>query len=162
MADHLAIDTERVGRIYKSRGRKERPAAARRLGRGHTIGAFRRTLRPAGPERRGQDHAHQDPHHAALPHRRAGRVAGFDVVREPDQVRPRISLVSGGESCGYGILTVRECLWMFAQFYGCSASRRQSAHRRAARRRRARGAHQHAVNRLSTGQRQRMNFARGF
>src|SRR6266571_5203915 len=46
------------------------------------------------------------------------RVAGHDVVRESAQVRRRINLVSGGESSGYGILTVRECLWMFAQFYG--------------------------------------------
>src|SRR5256885_16610994 len=46
------------------------------------------------------------------------RVAGYDVVREPKEVRRRISLVSGGETSGYGILTVRECLWMFSQFYG--------------------------------------------
>src|SRR5437773_5515653 len=46
------------------------------------------------------------------------RVAGFDVLRESNEVRHRIGLVSGGESSGYGILTVRECLWMFAQYYG--------------------------------------------
>src|SRR5258706_11008707 len=46
------------------------------------------------------------------------RVAGHDVVSEAGQVRRRINLVSGGESSGYGILTVRECLWMFSQFYG--------------------------------------------
>src|SRR5258705_3066886 len=45
-------------------------------------------------------------------------VAGFDVVRDANEVRRRINLVSGGESSGYGILTVRECLWMFSQFYG--------------------------------------------
>src|SRR5215813_4261514 len=38
------------------------------------------------------------------------RVAGWDVVREAQEVRRRIGLVSGGESSGYGILTVRECL----------------------------------------------------
>jgi ABC-2 type transport system ATP-binding protein len=27
-------------------------------------------------------------------------------------------MVSGGEASGYGLLTVRENLWMFAQFYG--------------------------------------------
>jgi ABC-2 type transport system ATP-binding protein len=46
------------------------------------------------------------------------RVAGFDVRRDAHEVRKRIGLVSGGESSGYGILTVRECLWMFSQFYG--------------------------------------------
>src|SRR5262245_32401821 len=45
-------------------------------------------------------------------------VAGFDVVRDAVEVRRRIGLVSGGETSGYGILTVRECLWMFSQFYG--------------------------------------------
>jgi ABC-2 type transport system ATP-binding protein len=92
----------------------------------------------------------------------AARVAGYDVVRDPVEVRRRIALVSGGETSGYGILTVRECLWMFAQFYGVPArvawprvdeligivDLRDQAHTR--------------INRLSTGQRQRMNFARGF
>ncbi len=90
------------------------------------------------------------------------RVAGYDVVREPQEVRRRINLVSGGETSGYGILTVRECLWMFSQFYGVPGSvawprvdglievvgLQEQAHTR--------------INRLSTGQRQRMNFARGF
>ncbi len=89
-------------------------------------------------------------------------VAGFDVVRQANEVRRRISLVSGGESSGYGVLTVRECLWMFSQFHGVPGAiawkrvdelvdvvqLRDLAHTR--------------INRLSTGQRQRMNFARGF
>src|SRR5512134_2228173 len=90
------------------------------------------------------------------------RVAGHDVVREAGEVRRRIGLISGGESSGYGILTVRECLWMFSQFYGVPRAiawprvdemiavvgLTEQAHAR--------------INRLSTGQRQRMNFARGF
>jgi ABC-2 type transport system ATP-binding protein len=90
------------------------------------------------------------------------RVAGFDVVRDPVEVRRRIGLVSGGETSGYGILTVRECLWMFSQFYGVPGriawprvdeliaivDLKEQQHTR--------------INRLSTGQRQRMNFARGF
>ena len=90
------------------------------------------------------------------------RVAGHDVVREANEVRRRINLVSGGESSGYGILTVRECLWMFTQFYGMPArlawprvdemiavvGLEEQKHTR--------------INRLSTGQRQRMNFGRAF
>src|SRR5262249_59935184 len=49
-------------------------------------------------------------------------VAGFDVVADAHEVRRRISLVSGGETSGYGILTVRETLWMFSQFYGVPSS----------------------------------------
>jgi ABC-2 type transport system ATP-binding protein len=90
------------------------------------------------------------------------RVAGFDVVRDAQSVRKRIGLVSGGESSGYGILTVRECLWMFSQFYGVPgkvAGPRIDALIETA------GLGEQArtrINRLSTGQRQRMNFARGF
>src|SRR6202035_3522690 len=46
------------------------------------------------------------------------RVDGLDVVAEADQIRPRINIVSGGESSGYGILNVRETLWLFARIYG--------------------------------------------
>ena len=90
------------------------------------------------------------------------RVAGFDVIRDANEVRKRIGLVSGGESSGYGILTVRECLWMFSQFYGVPgrvAGPRIDALIETA------GLGEQArtrINRLSTGQRQRMNFARGF
>ena len=90
------------------------------------------------------------------------RVAGFDVVREDAEVRRRIALVSGGETSGYGVLTVRECLWMFSQFYGVpgrEAWRRVDALIEVA----GLAEQSHArLNRLSTGQRQRMNFARGF
>ena len=49
-------------------------------------------------------------------------VAGFDVHRWPQHVRPCINMVSGGEASGYGLLTVRENLWMFSQFYGLSSA----------------------------------------
>jgi len=45
-------------------------------------------------------------------------VAGFDVEKDYTHIRPLISLISGGETSGYGILTVEEQLWMFSQFYG--------------------------------------------
>jgi ABC-2 type transport system ATP-binding protein len=90
------------------------------------------------------------------------RVAGFDVVREDGEVRRRIALVSGGETAGYGILTVRECIWMFSQFYGVpprEAWKRADALIDIV----GLGEKKHArLNRLSTGERQRMNFARGF
>src|SRR5690242_941106 len=35
------------------------------------------------------------------------RVDGLDVVADADRIRPRINMVSGGESSGYGILNVR-------------------------------------------------------
>src|SRR5205823_11859816 len=49
-------------------------------------------------------------------------VDGLDVVTGADAIRPRINMVSGGESSGYGILNVRENLWLFARIYGVPTS----------------------------------------
>ncbi|MDD4903649.1 MAG: ABC transporter ATP-binding protein [Candidatus Bipolaricaulis sp.] len=89
-------------------------------------------------------------------------VAGVDVAADPKAARHHIGMVSGGETSGYGLLTVEENLWMFSQFYGMDT--------RVARARirellavvglgdRARTKIYH----LSTGMRQKMNFVRGF
>ncbi len=96
-----------------------------------------------------------------LPTAGTARVAGLDVVASAQQVRERISMVSGGEHSGYGLLTVREQLWMFSQFYGLPSREAlaridellrvvglyEERHRR--------------VSALSTGMRQKMNMVRG-
>ena len=48
----------------------------------------------------------------------SAKVHGLDVVADSPELRKWINMVSGGETSGYGLLTVRENLWMFAQFYG--------------------------------------------
>jgi len=45
-----------------------------------------------------------------LPSSGSAKVLGYDVVREAAKIRPRINMVSGGETSGYGLLTVREAL----------------------------------------------------
>lgn len=90
------------------------------------------------------------------------RVAGFDVVKEADKVRPRINMVSGGESSGYGLLTVRENLWMFSQFYGIPSA---IANRRIKELLEVVGLADRINTKssdLSTGLRQKMNIVRGF
>src|SRR5690606_4401160 len=97
-----------------------------------------------------------------LPTSGQARVAGFDVVREGDKVRRAINMVSGGEHSGYGILTVRESLWLFSQFHGLP---NKVALQRIDELLEVVGMTEHAhtrVNKLSTGMRQKMNFARGF
>ncbi len=89
-------------------------------------------------------------------------VAGYDVAKDPDKVRPLINMVSGGETSGYGLLTVRENLWMFSQFYGIPthlANQRINELLEVV----------HLSDRagtkssdLSTGLRQKMNIIRGF
>ena len=71
-------------------------------------------------------------------------------------------MVSGGETSGYGILTVRENLWMFSQFYGVTW---KDAHARITELLKIVELEDKTnalVSSLSTGQRQRMNFCRGF
>lgn len=89
-------------------------------------------------------------------------VAGFDVVSQADQVRPRINMVSGGEYSGYGLLTVRENLWMFSQFYGIPS---KLANQRIKDLLEIVGLADRMNTKssdLSTGLRQKMNIVRGF
>jgi ABC-2 type transport system ATP-binding protein len=89
-------------------------------------------------------------------------VDGLDVVTEAGAIRPRINMVSGGESSGYGILNVRENLWLFARIYGVPTA---VATARIEKMLNVVGLTDKAGSRvsyLSTGQRQKMNFCRGF
>ncbi len=94
----------------------------------------------------------------------AGRawVDGLDVVTQAEAIRPLINMVSGGETSGYGILNVRENLWMFARIYGVPNAEIKD---RIDRMLDVVGLTDKAgsrVSHLSTGQRQKMNFCRGF
>ena len=89
-------------------------------------------------------------------------VDGLDVVRDADEVRRRINMVSGGETSGYGILKVRENLWMFSQFYGVPWKEAYARIDELLKIVELDDKANALVNSLSTGQRQRMNFCRGF
>jgi ABC-2 type transport system ATP-binding protein len=89
-------------------------------------------------------------------------VAGYDVAKDVFPIRQRINMVSGGETSGYGLLTTRENIWMFSQFYGVASKVAKERidelmhvfglwDKRNAK-----------VRMLSTGQRQKMNMIRGF
>jgi ABC-2 type transport system ATP-binding protein len=89
-------------------------------------------------------------------------VAGFDVSTEAGKIRQRINMVSGGESSGYGLLTVRENLWMFSQFYGMPT---KLAQQRITELLEIVGMSDRVNTKssdLSTGLRQKMNIVRGF
>jgi ABC-2 type transport system ATP-binding protein len=97
-----------------------------------------------------------------LPSSGRAEVAGFDVDKDPLAVRRRINLVSGGDTSGYGILTVRETLHLFARFYGVPGP---LARQRADELMEVVGLGEKADTRLSslsTGTKQKLNFARGF
>jgi len=89
-------------------------------------------------------------------------VAGYDVVAQPEAIRRRINMVAGGESCGYGLLTVRENLWMFSQFYGLDD---RTARRRIEELLERFGLQDRGDSKmldLSTGLRQKVSIIRGF
>jgi ABC-2 type transport system ATP-binding protein len=97
-----------------------------------------------------------------LPTHGRALICGHDVVKDIKKVRPIINMVSGGETCGYGILSARENLRLFTELYGIPW--------RIAKPRVERMLHEIGLDKfknvrthkLSTGMRQRVNFARGF
>ncbi|MGB9135164.1 MAG: ABC transporter ATP-binding protein, partial [Candidatus Bathyarchaeia archaeon] len=88
-------------------------------------------------------------------------VGGFSVVKEPQKVRKIISLVSGGETPGYGILSSSENLWFFSQLYGMSSSAAKEKIQRLVRELDFEEYAKTRMSKLSTGYRQRLNLARG-
>ena len=96
-----------------------------------------------------------------LPSSGTARVAGFDVVRDTRRIRRVINIVTGGEQSGYGLLTVREQLWLFSQLYGLE---QHEGWRRVDELIELIGLGEQSrqkTSTLSTGQRQKMNFLRG-
>ncbi len=161
----FAIEAEALGRIYKIRGTKKEKAIRKELvaltdvnlkiEQGELFGLL-------GPNGAGKTTLIKILTTLLAPSSGRARVAGHDVIAAPQFVRPRINMVSGGESSGYGLLTVRENLWMFSQFYGVPSKeaypRIDGLLKRVGLfdRRHTKSAD------LSTGLRQKMNIVRGF
>ena len=163
MSSPLAIETKDLGRIYKLRGskketRKELVALQDvnlTVERGELFGLL-------GPNGAGKTTLIKILTTLLSPTSGWARVAGADVNAEPESVRPRINMVSGGESSGYGLLTVRENLWMFSQFYGVPS---KEANERIEALLEMVGMKDRIHTKssdLSTGLRQKMNIVRGF
>lgn len=159
----FAIRTEKVGRIYKIRGSKR--SEPRELVALHDVdlqienGELFGLL---GPNGAGKTTLIKILTTLLAPSNGKAWVAGFDVAKDPEQVRPRINMVSGGEASGYGLLTVRENLWMFSQFYGLDSD---EANRRIKQLLDVVGMGDRLNTKssdLSTGLRQKMNIVRGF
>jgi ABC-2 type transport system ATP-binding protein len=88
-------------------------------------------------------------------------VGGFSVVKEANKVRNIINLVSGGETPGYGILTVSENLWFFSQLYGLPSSVAKEKIKRLTIDLDFKKYATTRMAKLSTGFKQRMSLARG-
>ncbi|GAB4396584.1 MAG: ABC transporter ATP-binding protein [Anaerolineales bacterium] len=160
---NFAIHTHNLGRVYQLRhARKDSPRELVALKdvnlqvqRGELFGLL-------GPNGAGKTTLIKILTTLLAPSTGQALVAGYDVAREPHNVRPRINMVSGGESSGYGLLTVRENLWMFSQFYGLPS---KEAYRRIDQLLEIVHLKDRAHTKssdLSTGLRQKMNIVRGF
>ncbi len=164
MTNH-AIQTENLGRVYKIHGNRKEEKVRKELialqnvslevKRGELFGLL-------GPNGAGKTTLIKILTTLLAPSSGWAKVAGYDVINQPQEVRPRINMVSGGESSGYGLLTVRENLWMFSQFYGVPG---KEAYRRIDSYLEQIGLSDRAHTKssdLSTGLRQKMNIVRGF
>ena len=160
---NLAIKTEKLGRVYKIRGgKKTEPKELVALDDvnievypGELFGLL-------GPNGAGKTTLIKILTTLLAPTQGQAWVADLDVEQEPEKIRPRINMVSGGESSGYGLLTVRENLWMFSQFYGLES---REANRRIKELLAVVGMGDRLNTKssdLSTGLRQKMNIVRGF
>jgi ABC-2 type transport system ATP-binding protein len=160
---NLAIKTEALGRVYKIRGAKKGELKERvaltdvnlEVPQGEFFGLL-------GPNGAGKSTLIKILVTLLAPSSGTAYVAGHDVANQPQSVRPLINMVSGGESSGYGLLTVRENLWMFGQFYGLD---NRTTARRVDELLEMIGLADRANTKtsdLSTGLRQKMNIVRGF
>jgi ABC-2 type transport system ATP-binding protein len=164
----LAIKTENLSRVYKVQGEKKKrgePKTTRLLTAldGVNLEVYEGELFGLlGPNGAGKTTLIKILTTLLAPSGGTCFVDGRDVIKDAEEVRRRINMVSGGETSGYGILTVRENIWMFSQFYGVPS---KIANTRIAEMLKVVELEDKAntrVSGLSTGQRQRMNFCRGF
>jgi len=164
MTDY-AVETQDLGRVYKIRGNKKERQERKELvalenvnltvERGELFGLL-------GPNGAGKTTLIKILTTLLAPTSGWAHVATHDVNLNPHRVRPLINMVSGGEASGYGLLTVRENLWMFSQFYGMDS---QEANRRITELLTLVGLQDRMNTKssdLSTGLRQKMNIVRGF
>ncbi len=161
MDQEPAVRTEALTRVFEPKKKKEGSTVRAlesvdlRIEQGELFGIL-------GPNGAGKTTLLKILSTLLLPTSGKAYVAGLDVETQFNAVRQRINMVSGGEISGYGLLTVRENLWMFSQFYGIKSKvalqriddmlgefgllDKKDA----------------KVRTLSTGQRQKMNVIRGF
>jgi ABC-2 type transport system ATP-binding protein len=164
MESSLAVKTENLRRVYRIRGpkRKDDPKEVIALDgidveirRGELFGLL-------GPNGAGKTTLIKILATLLLPTSGRAMVEGLDVVSDVQEIRHRISMVSGGETSGYGLLTVEENLWMFSRFYGLE---NKVARERIDQMLQVVGLgdrKRSKISDLSTGLRQKMNFIRGF
>jgi ABC-2 type transport system ATP-binding protein len=152
----LAVETHGLGRVYKTRNETVTALTSvdLKVREGELYGLL-------GPNGAGKTTLIKILVTLLLPTSGTARVDGLDVVTEFRKLRPRISIVSGGENAGYGLLYVREQLWMFSQFYGMNSKVAYARIDELLERLGLASVAKRQISGLSSGMRQKMNLVRG-
>jgi len=171
----VAIRTEQLGRIYKLKPNRKERREARREGRTEPLPKALIALDNVDVQvHRGEIFGLLGPNGAGKttlikivttllsPTSGKAWVDDLDVETEAAEIRRRINMVAGGETSGYGLLTVRENLWMFAQFYGLDFATTNQRIDQLLDLVGLLDRKNTKISDLSTGLRQKMNFVRGF
>jgi ABC-2 type transport system ATP-binding protein len=155
-SSRLAVETQDLGRVYRTRNETVTALTSVNLKvrEGELYGVL-------GPNGAGKTTLIKILITLLLPSSGTAKVDGLDVVKEFRKLRPRISIVSGGEHAGYGILHVREQLWMFSQFYGMNSKVAYARIDELLERLGLATVAKRQVSGLSSGMRQKMNLVRG-
>ena len=152
----IAVETRALRRVYRSRSQEvvALDGIDLRVPRGQRYGVL-------GPNGAGKTTMIKILVTLLLPSSGVAYVDGLDVVHQFRELRHRIAMVSGGETVGFGMLKVKEQLWMFSQFYGMPSGAARRRINELLERLGLTEAADRTVSALSSGMRQKMNLIRG-
>jgi len=152
----IAVETKALRRVYRTRSQEviALDGVDLQVRRGERFGVL-------GPNGAGKTTLIKILVTLLLPSSGEAFVDGLDVVRQFREVRHRIAMVSGGENVGFGMLKVKEQLWMFSQFYGMPSGAARRRIDELLERLNLTEAANRLVSALSSGMRQKMNLIRG-
>ena len=152
----IAVETRALRRVYRSRSQEvvALDGVDLRVARGLRYGVL-------GPNGAGKTTLIKILVTLLLPSSGEAYVDGLDVVHQFRELRHRIAMVSGGENVGFGMLKVKEQLWMFSQFYGMPSAAARRRIDELLERLGLTEASNRLVSALSSGMRQKMNLIRG-
>jgi ABC-2 type transport system ATP-binding protein len=157
--DDLAVKVENLRRVFKGRGQSGEIIALGgvdlEVKKGEIFGLL-------GPNGAGKTTLIKILSTILLPTSGKASVLGMDVTKRTTEVRKRINLVSGGETPGYGSITVRENLWFFSQLYGLPGNIARERIDRLTKELELTDYLSTRMHKLSTGYKQRLNLVRGF
>ncbi len=154
-----AVRAEKLSRVFRGRGQSGIVSALVEVDlevkRGEIFGLL-------GPNGAGKTTMIKILSTLLLPSSGRAEVLGMDVAKRYGEIRKRINLVSGGETPGYGSISVKENLWFFSQLYGLPGDIARERIAELTKELELTEYLNTRMHKLSTGYKQRLNLVRGF